>query len=202
MAEIKKERRISFEEDFKRWSSWNCSALLLMQPVTSLGIGDFSKHGFINSYLKDAENKYHNDNVLFVLLKADDVVAMNRFIENEKETSAFFIEDYDYNEYTILVYTIREKYKEDFEKFKRGEYSKFSKEFKQSYPRTVRGTLSSPTFQYMVMYKDDKLRKELEGFLGVKFDDEQELWSVPNLERETLVWSNIIQKGEKEEIGY
>jgi hypothetical protein len=87
----------------------------------------------------------------------------------------------------VLVYELNEKFKEDFEKIKKGKYSKTCKEFQALFPEkiTVTGGQSYST-QYRVFNKTEDLIKYWEEKLDVVFEPEQELWEMYDENKEIL----------------
>lgn len=184
------QKYFSFEQCMK----YNCSSLFMLRPTTELGITEWSDYGLINSYLEDELSDYKGD-YLFVVCKPKDINLFQVLVQLEEE-KLNFIEDYDYGGgYVVLVYTIPEELKEDFEKFKRGEYSKLSPKFKNLHDRTVLiNSIEVPSLQFLIMYKDPDFKREMEEYLGVEMSKDQELWSVPG-EREILSIEKLISNG-------
>lgn len=179
--------------NFKQWMKWNVSALFLLQVVTGTGIGMFHTFGLENTYLYDEKSIYNGGNYLFVVLYPGENKALtSAFIQTEYEKRKL-ITDYDVcNGRVVLVYEIDAKWNEDLEKFKLGEYSKLSDEFKSMHDQKIStgGYISSykeeKSFQFMVFTKDEIFKKELEEYFDVKMSNSQELWEKPLKEKETI----------------
>lgn len=193
------------EEMFKDLAKFNCSTLFLM-PVLGIGWRDVKKMGFCNCYLRD-ENKPEYEDMEVVLLlfqnKGDD--RFRYFVEKEKARTSLFIDEYDYEEgYIVLVYEFPAELKEDYYRFKRGEYSKLSKEFLKKTPKstsekvkalveysdgsTSEQMVSAPNMAYMTITKDPLWINALKELFGddVPFEDGRELWGVPDGENITI----------------
>lgn len=180
-------------------SRFNCSTLFLM-PILGIGWRDVKKLGFCNCYLRDVNKQEYEDMEVVMLLfqnKGDD--KFRYFVEKEKARTPLFIDEYDYEEgYIVLVYEFPEELKEDYHKFKKGEYSKLSKEFLKKTPETtpdkVRATVqyadgstaeqmvSAPNMAYMTITRDPLWIDTLKEFFGedIPFEDGRELWKVPD----------------------
>lgn len=193
-------------EEFKDFMTrFNCSTLFLL-PVLGIGWRDIKKMGFCNCYLRD-ENKPEYEDMEVVLLlfhnKGND--RFKYFVEKEKARTPLFIDEYDYEEgYIVLVYEFPEELKEDYHRFKRGEYSKFSEQFLKKIPETTpdkveamipyndgsfgKTMVQAPAMQHMVITKDNKWIEYLKDQFGhdVPFEDGRELWRVPENENITI----------------
>jgi hypothetical protein len=193
------------KEAFEDLLRFNCSTLFLM-PILGIGWRDIKKMGFCNCYLRD-ENKPEYEDMEVVLLlfqnKGDD--KLRYFVEKEKARTPLFIDEYDYEEgYIVLVYEFPEELKEDYHRFKRGEYTKLSESFRKKTPKTTADrvkavveysdgsqghtTVAAPNLAYMAITKDPVLIELLKERFGddVAFEDGRELWKSPD-EFENLV---------------
>jgi hypothetical protein len=169
-----------FEAEFKQFLKWNPSTLLIMKPITGLGIGSLSKFGLINSYLQDELSDLDGDN-LFVLFKPTDMDNFEKMADKYVRRTDNFLQDYDYEGgYIVLTYSIPTGLLDDFELFKKGKYSKMSVKVRSNYKfQVVIDGKKEKSFQYMVFNKDSDFRYNLENYLGVTFSQEDELWEAP-----------------------
>lgn len=168
---------------------YNCSALFLLKPTIGINFGILaSEFGMINSYLRDKAREDLEGNLLFVLFKPIDFDNFEWFLEQQTEKAENFIEDYDYaGGYVVMVYRIPDVLKPDFELFKQGKYSKFSKLIKNCYEREVKAFLKpQQSFQWDVFTKAESLKRELEEFLDTTFEKSAELWTMMDEEKELL----------------
>jgi hypothetical protein len=178
----------------------NCSTIFLLYPL-GLCRKDLEETGFINCYLRDPVRPEleEMDTVLLLFNVKNSKERFRYFVEKEKTRTKLFIDEYDHDKnYVVLVYEFPTELKEDLEKFKRGQYSQFSKKFKEFYPETIRVEIpikgrkqstTQPSIQYMIVHKDQQWRDILEDptrGLGVLLDDGQELWSVMDWSDETI----------------
>jgi hypothetical protein len=183
---------------------YNCSTLFFVKPVVGVDWGILKEEfGLINSYLKDKAREDLEGNLLFALFKPIDFDYFELFLEQQSNLE-HFLEDYDYkNGYVVIAYKIPEEYKEDFELFKHGKYSKFSDLLKNCYQKEVVAFLKPiPTFQWDVFNKSKKLRKELEEFLETTFEKGMELWSKPDEQKELLNIQQFIKPERDETISF
>lgn len=168
----------------------NASTLFLLTPISGQEVELLREYQLIDSYLKDVDREDLNGNYLFVLFKPEDMEFFELFLYTESTNNENFIEDYDYaGGYIVLVYKIPEWLKDDFEKFKKGQYSKFSAKVKSLFKKVQKskGNIKTvTTIQWDVFSKNPELRKDLEKFVGESIPDDIELYGIPDMERETL----------------
>lgn len=150
------------------------------------------RYGFINGYLQDQDREPY-ERAVYVLFKPKDMIEFQLFFDREKGRTANLIEDYDYEGgYTVLVYVFPDEFMMEYKQFLKGKYSRFRQKYKillpdiesKIDPEGIPFTELSLTF--MIMYKSKALREYLEKKLGTEFDEEDELWSKPDIGRETL----------------
>lgn len=123
------------------------------------------------------------------------------------EKNLTLIEDYDYpNGYTVLVLRFPEQFRKDYELYLEGKFSKFSVEYKQKMPeqteaivdgRKIPG-MSTP---YMVVHKEERMRKFWEQQFNCYIDPKDEYWGIPNVEKETLDIDKILNKDKHKDKG-
>lgn len=169
---------------------YNCSTLFILKPVVGESYGSLREnYGFINSYLKDKAREDLSGDLLFVLFKPEDFEYFGMFVSEQIAENHNFIEDYDYTDgYVVIVYKIPQVMKEDFEKFKKGEYSKFSHIIKNCYKKEIKSFIDpNKSFQWKVFDKSKELKKELEDFLDVQFTKDMELWQIPDVEGKEIL---------------
>jgi len=92
----------------------------------------------------------------------------------------------------MLVYKLDPKYASDYELVKQGKYSKTSKTFQGLFPKfvTVKSLFGLKeekiSLQYRVFNKTNDVKKFWETQLGVDFSEDQELWPIMSMEKETF----------------
>lgn len=183
---------------------FNCSTLFLLLPL-GLNRSKVSEFGFKSAYIRDVSKEVEYSNPVFLLFKPDDNLMFQAFVDSEyvrvnphTETNDL-IEDYDHEGgYVVLLYQFPEEFKDDYERFLHGEYSKFSKKFKSVYPKVMKVKLPDGRVdevigtQYKIIHKGNRkleeeiektgdmdIKKELEARLDIILDDDSELWESP-----------------------
>lgn len=165
---------------------------IFMIPTLEIPVNSLKDNNFINGYIKDANKEDQYEDAVYLLFKPKNIDKFKTFLENEYERTKNIIEDYDYEDgYVVVVYLLNKKFKEDYSLIKIGSYSKTSKTFQNSFPKTVRVTLQlgkkeETSLQYRIFNKTKDLVEFWENKLGVKFDDDQELWHGFDEEEEIL----------------
>ncbi len=96
-----------------------------MVPTLKIGKEVLMANGFINAYVKDAMKEVQYENCIYLLFKPANNNLFKEFLDAEYERTTALIDDYDYNGgYVILVYTLDDKWKSDFDLIRQGKYSK------------------------------------------------------------------------------
>lgn len=161
---------------------------IFMVPTLQIGRERLLKNNFINAFSRNEENDIIYENCVHLLFHLKDLDKFKEFLDEEYERTKQLITDYGYkDDYIVLVYELNEKFKEDFEKIKKGKYSKTCKEFQALFPEkiTVTGGQSYST-QYRVFNRTEDLIKYWEEKLDVVFEPEQELWEMYDESKEIL----------------
>ncbi len=160
--------------------------------VPTLRIKNLKDNGFLNAYIKDGTRDTQYENCIYLLFHPDDTDRFREFLDVEYERG-IVIDDYDYQGgYVVVVYSLNPRYKRDYDLIKLGKYSKTSKEFQEEFPKVVsiatKAGLNkeSVSIQAKIFEKSHDLTEFWEDKLGVRFGEDQELWSEFNIEIETL----------------
>jgi hypothetical protein len=166
---------------------------IFMVPTLGIDRGDLSKNNFINAYLGDIDlDLYLEQDVVFLLFKPNDRLNFDIFLEKERQRTTDLIDDYDYHDnYVVLVYSLSEEYKTDFNLIRHSKYSQTSKKFQNLFPKQVTdysndGNRTLPSLQHMIFSKDERLQSYWENELGTT------LISRRNLE----IWPGFDEKKE------
>ena len=165
------------------------------------------RYGFINGYLQDKEREPYERGV-YLLFKPKDMIEFQLFFEREKKRTINLIEDYDYEGgYIVQVYVFPDEFLMEYKLFLKGRYSKFRQKYKILLP-DLDSKIDSEgipftelSLSFMIMYKSKALREYLEKKLGTEFDEEDELWSKPDIRRETLNIIKILEDARTNEEG-
>lgn len=178
------------------------STLFMLRPL-GLSSSILSKFGFINAFSKDIDKEYCYDEGVYLLFKPLDMDIFRSFLEQEYETTDV-IEDYDYSGgYVVVVYKLKNEFKNDFTLVKLGLYSKTSKSFQDTFPKVVKiidkkgRHKDEISLQYRIFNKTQDLIDFWEDTLNVTFSKSQEVWEGFHEEKETLNIQNIIYNVEK-----
>lgn len=154
---------------------------------------DLLKYGFVNAFLDDNDHEHHYQDSLYLLFKPEEISEFEWFVESEKLRTHLFIDEYDYPKgYIVLVYKFPSEYMQEYRAFKKGEYSKFSNNYKELFPTIKEGNTKrgipykTPSFYQHIFTKSKKMREYWEGVLDVELDVNSELWNIPNPITETL----------------
>lgn len=154
---------------------------------------DLKGMGFVNAYIKDAEQPYEgNDYRIYLLFKVE---SWGRFKTLYKKFEKWLVDEYDYKDnFVVIVLKIPQEWKKDFELFIQGKYSKFSQQFRSKLPDTEILETNPPTrvntYVWQVINKLPELKERIEDELGILVDNFpdtfREYASPPNPDNETL----------------
>jgi hypothetical protein len=152
------------------------------------------KIGYINAYLFDSGKDVTYQDAVYLLFKPRNFYNFKEFLALEKARTANLLDEYDYEGgFIVLVYGIPPVFLKEMDKFLNGTYSQFSEELKELYPKVVRITdknglrKDEMTLTWRIFRRDKNLRKYWEDLLGSPFSDDMEVWSLVDLDRETLI---------------
>jgi len=101
--------------------------------------------------------------------------------KNYKETRT-------HQEKPVYVYSFTEEDQKNIvTPFLKGKYSEIDRDYVKTFDRwQVVDGFYEPSKTYMIFTKDTRLKEDWEQKIGVEFTDEQEVWSRPLIENETL----------------
>lgn len=166
----------------------NCTTIFMVAPF-GIGRERLLSNGFLGAYLGDVnKTDVHYDRGIYMLFKPENIPEFEDFLYEERERGANIVEDYDYEDgYVVLIYVLEEEFLGDYKYFLEGKYSKFSKKFKETFPRTIivadeYGEREEITTQQRVFNKDESVKEYWEETLGIELGD-SELWSKPDTEK-------------------
>ena len=182
-------------EYFEKASKSTLTTILLL-PAIGMSRRALLKYGFINAYLADIDSEIEYKDCVYILFKPDSIDRFESFFMREKE-SKNFVTQYDYEGgYIVLVYSILDKFKADYNLGLDGIYSKFSNEYKETFPKFVKvvnsetGILESQiSLQFHIINRSIALRNMWEEEFKVKFKDlgeDMEVWGRYDIHHETL----------------
>jgi hypothetical protein len=173
---------------------------MFIVPTLSINRDKLRENMFINGYIKDGKREIQYENSIYLLFKPENLDRFKEFLDEEYERTKQIIDDYDYEDgYVVVVYTLNEKLKSDFELIKQGKYSKTSARFQSIFPKTFVSTedpsqySSKISLQYRIFNKTEDLREYWEDKLGIVLDENMEVWSGFFEENEILNLEKLIE---------
>jgi len=111
---------------------------IFLVPTLKIPKEDLISNGFLNGYFRENNLEHYYEDCVYLLFKPDNVSKFREFLEREYERTKNIIEDYDHDCYTVVVYKLDSKYKEDFNLVYNGKYSQTSNEFQKLFPAAVK----------------------------------------------------------------
>lgn len=161
----------------------NTSRFIL--PVIRLNLDTLRRYGFVNSYVSDHGYEVLYDNHIYLLFNPKFTKDFEHFCSIMRQHE-LFEDEYDCLGdlgKVMFVFKIPEKFSEILSSFKKGDYSKFPKEYIESYFSKVtdKGDLS---MRWKVLTRNSSLREDIENKIKAKLDKDAELWSSPYMHEE------------------
>jgi hypothetical protein len=164
---------------------------LFLPPVFDLNVhGDVSDY-LINAYTNDAGIQHVYTRPLFVLLATNPLDPSFKQVNTDLLRNRNCVYSYcagSYKDEILYMYVLEcpDEYREDYDKFSNGQYSKFSSKLKARFARTIpdsRGQyVESPL--YGIIYKTPTFKKKVEQYIFLdpteKLDKEQEYFGTPS----------------------
>ena len=159
-------------------------------PTLNINIHILNKHGYINGYIKDSMRDEQYEDCVYVLFKPPDIYAFSIFVEDNYQKE-YLLDDYDYDEYVVLVFKLNPAFKEDFDLIKKGKYSKTSKKFQKLFVKDVSVKIDKiyveeTSLQTMIFWKYKKLAEYWKELADIDLTKEQEFWTTFEINEETL----------------
>lgn len=169
----------------------NCTTIFLM-PGIGLARKDILKYGFLSAFIDDKQHSIHKDSV-YLLFRPEDIESFQLFLEKEYKRTPLLVEDYDYEGgYVISVYKFPSEFIEEYNLFLQGKYSKFGEAYIGLFPKKVsiikngKSIGSEFSLSYHIFTRSSIIKKYWEKKIGEEIPDDMELWSAPDIEKETL----------------
>lgn len=170
-----------------------CTSLFLLPPL-AIGTDRLTANGFINAYLDDISHPTHYEDSIYILFKPHNLDVFNYFLTQEKSRITI-IDDYDYEEYVVLVYKLPPEFIGDYQLFLEGKYSKFSEKLKNLFLKN--SNKNDPSIQVRIITKDSGLKEYWEEQLNITLSGEDEMWQKPDLSKEVLDIEEVKEKAKK-----
>lgn len=154
-------------------------------------------NGFINGYVEEESGEHNYLFSVHLLFKPKNIDKFREFLEGEYERTKDVIEDYDYEDYVVIVYKLNKKFKEDFKLIHEGKYSHTSSEFQNLFPASKKIMTQDGlhrdeiSLQVRIFKKTEDLKEKWIEELGMTnkiniWKDEYEVWFDFDIEKETL----------------
>lgn len=171
---------------FRKISATN----LFITPLLNLGRPNLIKLGFVDAFMKDELREIEYERSVYLLFKPINIEEFNLFTEEQRESNAPIIDEYDYGKWTILVYKLPKKFEDDYEKILQGKFSHVSEEYKKAIPKWYRigengAYVDKMNIQHMAFEKSDELKKYWKDELDLTITNSDEHWH-HYFEREVL----------------
>lgn len=160
---------------------------LFLAPAFELNLNSALWHYFVNAYLDDYTIEHVYKRPLFILLetrKLDDSFKRVDFDlqRNKNFRYSYVAGTHGLSFLFMYVFECPEQYTEEYDRFLKGQYSKFSERYKGRFykiiPDSEGGFDESPISG--VMYKTDKLKEKVEDIIGVPLSPSQEYFGIPD----------------------
>jgi len=153
----------------------------------------------VNTYIHDDIGKY--ENCIYILHDFSFRNPEFTKYENKLTSSEYFVDLYDIKDQVVYVFKFPEEYMHEYNKFSESKYSHFGVDAKELilafYTDIFQGNLNAINFLLklkQILFKEEKLRKQIENDLGVKISEDAELTDAIVHEEETLILSTIIEQ--------
>ena len=95
------------------------------------------KNGFINAYINDNNKLDKYLYSIYVLYKPINKDNFKEFLEKEYESQLGIIEDYNIDDYVVIVYKLDDNFINDFNLIKQSKYSQTSQQFKSLFKKEI-----------------------------------------------------------------
>ena len=174
---------------------------IFIVPTLGFPKDSLKSNGFINGYIKDEGKDTEYENSIYLLFKPENLDRFREFLDNEYERTKAIIEDYDYEDgFVVVVYQLDKKYEKDYEFVKQGKYSKTSKAFQNTFPKSIKILREGlhkdeMSLQTRIFKKTEDLLEFWEEKLGLNlkevFGDDYEVWDGWDEQKEILEINKI-----------
>lgn len=148
---------------------------------------------FENAFLTDLEHPHNYERPIFMLFSVKNFSEINwKKVYNVLITSPNYLTEYDVGikdgKYLVMiVFRVPDIYAKDYENFRSGRYSLFSKEYREKFPKYIDEKKEKKNIHWQIINKDPELRRAVETKFNLKRDflkDADEIWDGVRKERE------------------
>lgn len=195
-VDINKQVQNSYEVPISEYDGELTKTSMFLLPMLDISISNVDvKPYFVNAFINDTE--YPNDFVrpIFVLLKTDSYQnvgyrKLTLLLTRKENYIASYSSGKNKEDHLIMfVFLCPDKFKDDYYKFKKGQYSQFSAEYKKKFPKTASDSKGQHVISitHAVVNKTDFAKDKLKAHLLITEEEVRELdewWALPTRERE------------------
>lgn len=173
---------------------------IFIVPTLKIHRDKLKENGYLNGYMSDVRRDVQYENAVYLLFKPDNIDRFREFLDFEYERTKQLVDDYDYeNGFVVVVYTLDQKWKNDFKIVKEGLYSQTSQEFQNSFPKIIKIIKNGLhrdeiSLQFRIFNKTEDLRKYWEDRLNIEFTETMEVWNGFDIDNEELDLDKIKQE--------
>jgi len=180
----------------------NTISTIFLVPTLKIPKDLLIDNGFINGYAEEESGEHNYPFSVHLLFKPKNLDKFREFLEGEYERTKDVIEDYDFEDYIVVVYKLNKKFQKDFELIHIGKYSHTSPEFQKLFPASKK--ILTPdglhrdeiSLQIRIFKKTEDLQSHWIEKLGMtneinKWNDSFEVWEGFNIEKETLNFNKL-----------
>ena len=167
-------------------------------PSISLNVRNkFVAKFFQNAFLGDKEYQHDIERALFILFKVDKFDEEWKVVYEALCKKKEYIMDYECgmnNDSTLImiVFQVPEEYSNEYYRFKQGKYSKFSKEYKEFFPKMITDEVGNEveSITWGAMNLSETLRTKMNNLFRIDPKDPDvlqpgdEIWEAPRKYRE------------------
>lgn len=144
----------------------------------------FKRDSLINVYIGDDNEPKYSDKIL-LYYKYDHSIDYLTF-DRKLELLPTYLTKYEYGGSTMYVFDVPDEFKDDFEHFKVGKYSKFSIAYKKQI-LDFYGLKGKDNYIYSILFKTDLIDdylKEAHGITKEQIGNKNEYWFKPDIDNE------------------
>ncbi len=164
--------------------------------VPAIGVNLLSKivyEYFENAFLTDREHPHNYERPIFMLFSVKNFSEINwKKLYNVLISSPNYLTEYDVGikdgKYLIMiVFQVPIEFAKDYDNFRLGRYSLFSKKYKEKFPEFLDEKKEKKNIHWQIINKDPILRREVEKRFNVEngfLKDADEIWDTVRNERE------------------
>lgn len=142
---------------------------------------------FVNAFVYNSSIRKHV-NHLFVVINNYQDPGFRKFYDQLTD-SDYYSDEYEIHDHLVIIYSVPDKFKEDYDKILDGKYSTISEEAKKAIRKNFFYD-KDPSFIPMILEKSKLLKESMERVLGADIGD-GEVWARFDDEQETLNHSKL-----------